>query len=82
MAESNLTSGLTGLFPTGREGHFRASNRKDPAVRNGNPVRIAPQIFDGIAEAVEGLFNVGAPVFAVKGILKVLPTRRGPQGAA
>lgn len=36
---------------------------------------IAPQIFDGVTKAVEGLFDVRAPVFPVKIVFKSFPFR-------
>lgn len=44
-------------------------NRLHPGVSDGDTVRITPQIFNGIAEAIEGLPDVGAP----GGIVKPVP---------
>lgn len=41
-------------------------NRKNPAVGDGDLMCVAPKILNGIAEAVKGLFYVGAPVFFIK----------------
>lgn len=40
---------------------------------------IAPEIFDGITKAVEGFFNVRAPVFPVKEVPKLCPHMRRTQ---
>lgn len=36
-------------------------------------MRIASQVLDGIAEAVEGFFYVGAPVYGIQAVFEFLP---------
>lgn len=73
MLQSNLTSGFTGLFPSGRKSDRILGNRKDPAVRNGNLVGITPKIFNGIAKAVKGFLDVRTPVHFIKFVFPFLP---------
>ena len=76
MLQSNLTSGFTGLFPSGRKSDRILGNRKDPAVRNGNLVGITPKIFNGIAKAVKGLLYVGTPFLFIKPVFPLFPDGR------
>lgn len=39
-------------------------------------MRISSQIFNGVAEAVKGLFDVGAPVLVIKGLPEFFPVIR------
>ena len=73
MAESNLPFRITGFLSPCREGDFCFRDGKDPAVGDCNPVGIPSQIFDGVTKAVEGLFDVRAPVFPVKAVFKFVP---------
>ena len=66
--KSSLTSGISRLYPPGRESNRVFSNVKDPAVGDGDPVGVAVQIFDGIAKPVKGFLNVRTPVFFVKAV--------------
>ena len=79
MLQSNLTSGFTGLFPSGRKSDRILGNRKAPAVRNGNLVGITPKIFNGIAKAVKGFLDVGAPVRFIEAAFPFLPMVRVTQ---
>lgn len=72
--ERNRATRLSGLSPAGREGYVRVRDGGNPSVRYGNLMGVAPEILHGIAEAVEGLFDVRAPVLFVQGIAKGIPT--------
>lgn len=48
-------------------------DRLHPGVGDGDTVGITPQIFNGIAEAIEGLPDVGAPGGIVKPVLQGSP---------
>lgn len=74
MGEGYDTSGFPRLFPSGRKRNFRLIHRQNPAVGNGNPVGILSKVFQGIAETVERLFDIRAPVLLIEGILKILPS--------
>ena len=60
-------------------------NREDPAVGNGNFMRVASEVFDGVAKTVEGLFDERTPVFFIECVFPgfpnlfvlQLPARRG-----
>lgn len=89
MVQGNLTSGFTGLFPSGRKSDRIIGNRKDPAVCNSDLVGITSKILDGIAKAVKGFLNIGTPVhfiefvfpfFLVTGITQLFTGRRKSEG--
>lgn len=61
------------LFPPGRKGDLRISHGTDSAVGDGDFMRIAPKILDGIAKAAKGFLYVGAPVFGIEEVFKFLP---------
>ena len=73
MAEGDLPFRITGFPAAGRESNLCFRNRKDPVVGDCNPMGIPAQIFDGIAEAVKGFFDVRAPVFFIKAFFQFLP---------
>src|SRR5699024_4517366 len=73
MAEGDLPFRITGFPAAGRESNLCFRNRKDPVVGDCNPMGIPAQIFDGIAEAVKGFFDVRAPVFFIKAVFQFLP---------
>ncbi len=73
VAESDLPFGVTGFPAPRREDNLFLCDGKDPVVGDSNPVSISSQILDGIAKAVEGLFNIRAPVFFIKAVFKFLP---------
>ncbi len=73
MLQVVLTFGLTGLLSYGGKNNRIIRNRKDPAVGDGNPVGIAPEVFNGIAKAVKGLLDVGAPVCFIKSVFPFFP---------
>jgi len=73
VIQSDLTFGVTGLFSSGRKSDRIIGNRKDPAVGNGNPVSITPKVLHGIAKAVKGFLDVGAPVHFIKSVFPLFP---------
>lgn len=79
MGEGYNAPGFTRFFPPGGKRDVRLTNGQDAAVGNGNPVSIFPKVFDSIAKAVEGLFDIRTPVPAVEGSLKILPAIVCPQ---
>lgn len=73
MTECDLPFRISRFLSPRRERHFCFRNRKDAVVRNGNPVGVAPKIFDGIAKPVKSLFDIRAPVFAIQAVFETLP---------
>ena len=73
MIQSNLTFGVTGLLSSGRKSDRIIGNRENPAIGNGNLVGITSKIFNGIAKAVEGFFDVGTPVYFIKSVFPFFP---------
>lgn len=71
--QRDLPPGTTGNPAPGREGSLCLRYRKDPAVGDGNLMCIASQILNGIAKAVEGLFDERAPVSGIKLISEFIP---------
>ena len=55
------------------EGNGIICDLQDPCIGNRHTVGVTAKIVDGIAKAVEGLFDVGAPVGTVKIVNKALP---------
>lgn len=62
MFQCNLPFWPACFFGTGRECNRIFCNRKDPAVRDGDFVRVSSEVFDGIAKTIKGFLDVGAPV--------------------
>lgn len=79
MGKGNDAPRLPGFPPPGGEGDLRLCEGKDPAVGDRDLVGILPQIRNGVAKAIEGLLDVGAPVLLVKPVLKGLPSGGCPQ---
>lgn len=75
MGQGNLPLRVTGLSAPGRESNRILRKGKYPVVGDGNPVGIAPKIFNGISKTVKGLLNVGAPVFFIKLIFPFFPVK-------
>ncbi len=50
------------------EGDFSVIDAFDPMVGNGNPMRIAPEIFEDVFGATEGAFEVDVPFLFLRGI--------------
>lgn len=73
VAESDLPFRITGFPAPCREDNLCFRDGKDPAVGDCDLVGIAPQIFDGVTKAVEGLLDVRAPVFSIKAVFELLP---------
>ena len=73
MAESDLAFWITRLLSTRGKRNLCFRNRKDPVVGDGHPVGVTPQILNGVAKAVEGFFDVRAPVFLVKAVFEPFP---------
>lgn len=49
------------------------SYRADAGISDSNPVGVTPQVFDGVAKAVKGLFDVGTPFLFVKAVPEIIP---------
>lgn len=62
-----MLSSAPRFFAPGGKGNLILSEVKDAAVGDGAPVSIAPQMFNGIAEAVKGLLDVRTPVRCASG---------------
>lgn len=56
-----------------RKSHFFVINVQDPAVGNGNLMRISAKILDRVAESVESFLDIRTPVFFVKIITESRP---------
>ena len=65
-AQHDKASWVSCFHAPGRKSDRCFGNFYDPAVGNGNFMRVAAQVLNGIAEAVEGLLDEGAPVLLVK----------------
>ena len=74
--QGNLAFWFSRLFPSGRKSDRILRKAEDPAVGDSDFVGIASQIFDGIAKAVKGFFDVRAPVFFVKTVFEFFPVIR------
>ena len=57
--------GSPGFFPRA-EKVTSVPKQKGCGCSNGNPVRVTPKIFDGIAKPVKRLFDIRAPVFVIQ----------------
>lgn len=73
MVQGDLALWFTGYLPSGGKSDRIIGNGKDPAVRNSNLVGITPEVFNGIAKTVKGLFDVGAPVHSIKAVFPFFP---------
>lgn len=73
VIQDDPTFGFTGFLSPDRKSDRIIGNRKDPAVRNGNLMSVAPKVFNGIAKAVKGLFDVGTPVHFIKAVFPFFP---------
>ena len=71
--EGDRTFRITGAFAPCGEGNGGIGNGKDAAVGDGDPVGIAAEVVDGVAETVEGLLDVRAPVLMVEGVAESIP---------
>ena len=74
--------GVTGIKATGRKSHLIITHGKDAAVGDGNLMGIPAEIFNRITEAVKSLLYVGAPVYIIEVVTKVLPMIRIPKAYA
>ncbi len=74
--QGNLAFWFSRLFPSGRKSDRILRKAEDPAVGDSDFVGIASQIFDGIAKAVKGFFDVRAPVFFIKAVFEFFPVIR------
>lgn len=77
--QGNDPARLTGLFAPGGKGDLLFINRYNAAVGDGDFMGIPAEIFNGIAKSVEGFFDVGTPVFSIKGIAEFGPLIRIPE---
>ena len=82
LAEGDLPFGITGLFSPCGKGDFCPGCGQDPVVGDGDPVGVAPQILDGIAETMKGFFDVRAPVLFIKPVFERFLGGRIAQGFA
>ena len=73
MVQGNDAFGFSGLLSPGSERNLRICYRTKPAVGDGDFMRIPSQILNSIAEAVEGFFYVGAPVYGIQAVFEFLP---------
>jgi hypothetical protein len=70
-------------FPApGRKSNILPVHRQDPAVGYGDFMGISAGIFNGIAKAVKGLFDVRAPVLFIKAVKESCPFVRIQEPAA
>lgn len=74
--QGDLMFWLSLLYSSGRKSKLILRNGKDPAVRDGDPVGIASQIFNGITKTIEGFFDVRTPVFFIKPVFPFFPAAR------
>ena len=56
----------TGFIITSQERDHISINRNDSGIGDGDPVGIASKIFNGVAVAIEGLFDKAVPIVSVK----------------
>ena len=64
--KGDILEGRIVLIVFRHKGDEVSIDRLHPGVGDGDTVGITPQIFNGIAEAIEGLPDVGAPGDSVK----------------
>ena len=76
LRQSDGPFGVARFLAPGSEGNIRICYRTEPAVGDGNLIRIPPQVLDGIAEAVEGFLYVGAPVNGIQTVSEFPPLIR------
>lgn len=76
LRQSDGPFGVARFLAPGNEGNIRICYRTEPAVGDGNLIRIPPQVLDGIAEAVEGFLYVGAPVNGIQTVSEFPPLIR------
>lgn len=72
VRESHFRGFVCTVVPV-REGGVGLRDRTDPGIGDSDTIRIAAKIFDGVAHAVEGLFDEGAPVLFVETVDQGLP---------
>ena len=73
VGKSHLLAGITILVVTIPEGNGIVRDLQDPGIGDRHTVGVAAKIIDGITKAVEGLFDVGAPVGSIEIINETLP---------
>ena len=73
IIQCNDPAGITRLPAACGKSHFFVINIQDPAVGNGNLMRISAKILDRIAESVESFLDIRTPVFFVKIITEFRP---------
>ena len=66
MGDSHLFSGIAIPVVAIPEGNGMVRDLKDAGIRDGDTMGVATKVIDGIAEAVEGFLDVGAPVSSVE----------------
>jgi len=66
MGDSHLFSGIAIPVVAIPEGNGMVRDLKDAGIRDGDTMGVATKVIDGIAEAVEGFLEVGAPVSSVE----------------
>lgn len=71
--QSDRPTGIPRLFSSGREDSLLRIDRQDAAVGDGNLMCISAEVFDGVAKAVKGFLDVGAPVFLIKAVAEICP---------
>lgn len=79
ILQSDGPAWLTRFSPPGIKRNLVVIYREDAVVPDGYFVGISSKIFHRISEAVEGFFDVRAPVFFIKGIAEGGPFIRIPQ---
>lgn len=73
VGKSHLLADITILVVTIPEGNGIIRDLQDPCIGDRHTMSVAAKIVDGIAKAVEGLFDVGAPIGIIKIVNKTLP---------
>ena len=80
--QCNRAPWLTCVFCPCGEGYKGLRDSQDAAVGNGDPVRIASKVLNGIAKGVECLLDIRAPVLPIKGVPEGVPFIRVLKSAA
>lgn len=73
IVQRNDPAWITRFPATCGKSHFFVINVQDPAVGNGNLMRISAKILDRVAESVESFLDIRTPVFFVKIITESRP---------
>lgn len=73
MGERDPAFRVFWFLASGRERDVRIGNRKNAVVGNGDFMRVASEVFDGVAKTVESLLEERTPVFLIERVFPSIP---------